>query len=326
MRRKTEASIVQEEEEGRRNIAPNWRCTIATRILYLVDTLSILTCQLLLLSVKPRNLQLYLCVSSAVKGWVAAAVGGAAYNQWLYRGGGLYGGVGVYSWDLCVPFSRLTAFCIASDLLAPVNLNCPFVPSLSLQHIPLSFALSHTVFFFFFCFLFAVRWSRLRDKTLRTTRLFIYLSVCVYLCVPLCSRVLVCVLYLCVSVRSKAAFVTCEHLLLSFPFIIVFVASFRYYRYFIVVLIICIYVCVYGILGICCCCCCCCHRTSVFVFWGPEKIASQCGSVCQYWTYSKYPDYLAGLRDLPTVRGKLEQDLGQPAYEWNSNFMRPSQL
>lgn len=44
MRRKTEASIVQEEEEGRRNIAPNWRCTIATRILYLVDTLSILTC------------------------------------------------------------------------------------------------------------------------------------------------------------------------------------------------------------------------------------------------------------------------------------------
>lgn len=92
MRRKTEASIVQEEEEGRRNIAPNWRCTIATRILYLVDTLSILTCQLLLLSVKPRNLQLYLCVSSAVKGWVATAAGGAAYNQWLYRGG-----VGVYS-------------------------------------------------------------------------------------------------------------------------------------------------------------------------------------------------------------------------------------
>lgn len=97
MRRKTEASIVQEEEEGRGNIAPNWRCTIATRILYLVDTLSILTCQLLLLSVKPRNLQLYLCVSSVVKGWVATAAGGAAYNQWLYRGGGLYGGVGVYS-------------------------------------------------------------------------------------------------------------------------------------------------------------------------------------------------------------------------------------
>jgi len=53
----------------------------------------------------------------------------------------------------------------------------------------------------------------------------------VYLCVPLCLPVCE-YLYLCASVRSKAAFVTCEHLLLSIPFIVVFVASFRYYRYF----------------------------------------------------------------------------------------------
>jgi len=39
------------------------------RVAHLVDTLSILTCQLLLFSsVKLRNLQLYLCVSSKVKG------------------------------------------------------------------------------------------------------------------------------------------------------------------------------------------------------------------------------------------------------------------
>lgn len=57
--------------------------------------------------------------------------------------------------------------------------------------------------------------------------------------VSVCASASICVSgHASVCVRSKAAFVTCEHLLLDagsnvcFPFIIVFVASFRYYRFY----------------------------------------------------------------------------------------------